>query len=335
MSLGLRRAGARRGRATRVSTGLGMATVCLVSSGCVSATVAALPPPPTTLAPLTTTTIPVGRAVSLRPVPGTTLPSPVVLGPGTATLSGIVTGPAGAAGPPGSAAPPAVGPGAAPPSRPANASGGNAPIAGATVEVERFVGSSEATTEVSAGADGSWTLPHVLGGRYRIRAWRAPNLAQVQPEILFVPDGQAQRVDLKVNLYSGYAVSSSLSMPFIGQPAALAVDITSQSVDTMGVVRAVPLAGSSVSLVASPQWQVTSPNPATTNGSGQARWQLVCQAPGVQSLAVVPDGVTTLALSVPACLGAPPPPVVATPPSGTTTTPPGQTTTSAPGPPTT
>ncbi|PZS16591.1 MAG: hypothetical protein DLM54_11005 [Acidimicrobiales bacterium] len=311
--------------------------VCLVSSGCVSGTVTALPPPPTTLAPLTTTTIPVGQAVTLRSVPGTTRAPKVALGPGTATLSGTVIGPAVAAAPPGPAAPPATGSGARSPNPPANASGGNAPIPGATVEVERFVGSAEATTEVSAGPNGAWTLPHVLGGRYRIRAWRAPNLAQVQPDLLFVPDGQAQKVDLNVNLYSGYAVTSSLGLPFVGQPAGLAVDITSQSVDTTGVVRAVPLAGSSVTLMASAQWQVTSANPVTTDGAGQATWQLVCLAPGVQSLAVVPDGVTTLPLSVSACLGAPPPTAApaTTPPSASTTLPGGQPTTSAPGPPAT
>ncbi len=319
-----------------MGAGLGMAFVCLVSAGCVSGTVAALPAPPTTLAPLTTTTIPAGQPINLASVPGTTLAPKVVLGPGTATLSGTVTGPGGAAAPPGPAGPPAAGRGVAPPRPPTNASGGNAPIPGATVEIERFVGSAEATTEVSAGADGSWTLPHVLGGRYRVRAWRAPNLAQVQPDLLFVPDGQAQKVDLNVNLYSGYAVTSSLGLPFVGQPAALAVDITSQSVDTMGVVRAVPLAGSSVTLMASAQWQVTSANPVTTDGSGQATWQLTCLTPGVQSLAVVPDGVTILPLSVPACLGAPPPTAAPTTtlPS-TPTTPPGQPSTTAPGPPTT
>ncbi len=322
---GTRRAATGRAATGRAATDLAVATTCLVCAGCVSGTVAALPPPPTTLAPLTSTTLPLGRPITLESVGGTTVPPKVTLGPGTATLSGTVNGPAGASAP-------GAAPGAAAGGPPA---GGRAPVPGATVEIERLVGSSEAATEVSAGADGSWTLPHVLGGRYRIRAWRAPSLAQVQPDILFVTDGQAQRVDLNVGLYSGYAVTSSISLPFIGLPAVLAVEVTSQSVDTTGVVRAVPLAGSSVTLAASAHWQVTSPNPAATNGSGQATWQLVCQAAGVQPLSVVPDGVTTVPLSVPACIGAPPPPATTTTVPATPSPLPGQTTTTGGGPATT
>lgn len=297
-----------------------MATAALgvAAAGCVSSSVADLPPPPTTLAPLTTTTAPVTHPVTLDPVPGTTVAAKVALGPGSATLSGTVTGPAAPAAPPASgSAPPAAGP----------PSGGLGPIGGATVEIERFVGNAEVAAEVSAGANGSWVLPHVLGGRYRVRAWRAPNLAQVQPDILFVNDGQDQRVDLHVNLYSGYAVASSLQMPVVGQPALLGVEITNQAVDAMGVVRAVPLAGSRVNLVASAGWRVTTPNPATTNGSGQAGWGLVCLVTGVQALSVMPDGATTLPLAIPACVGSPPPTTTPTtstaPATATSTTSPG------------
>ena len=42
-----------------------------------------------------------------------------------------------------------------------------APVAGATVHAERLVGDAAATMDVVTGEDGRFTMPDILGGRFR------------------------------------------------------------------------------------------------------------------------------------------------------------------------
>ena len=58
-----------------------------------------------------------------------------------------------------------------------------------------------------------------------------------------------------------------------------------------------------VQLSGTGNWQLTSPNPATTDGGGQATWQLTCQTGGPQPLSVSVNGGSPLPLDVPACAG--------------------------------
>jgi hypothetical protein len=59
----------------------------------------------------------------------------------------------------------------------------------------------------------------------------------------------------------------------------------------------------SAQLSGSGTWQVTGPNPATTDRGGQATWQLTCQAGGTQPLAVSVNGGAPSPIDVPACAG--------------------------------
>ena len=136
-------------------------------------------PPPATPAPATTTTTPLSpdlTGVDLGKVSGRTTTTTVGIGPGGATLSGTVLGPQG-------------------------------PVPGATVEADRFVGSSEASKQVSTAADGSWTIPAILGGRYRVRAWQSPSLAMTTPQIFFLGGTQVMAIDLQVQAFTGQAIS--------------------------------------------------------------------------------------------------------------------------------
>src|SRR5437899_8320268 len=107
--------------------------------------------PVSSLAPVTTTTLVDLSGVKIAGVPGKTTTT-IGLGPGGATLNGSVAGPDGAVG-------------------------------GATIHVERLVGDAVASQDFPSNPDGTFTIPTLLGGRYRVRAYVPDpyNLAQATP----------------------------------------------------------------------------------------------------------------------------------------------------------
>jgi hypothetical protein len=235
----------------------------------------ALPPPPTTR-PLpdqtTTTTAPSTAGVELPSVSGRTRTT-VDLGPGAARLSGAVRGPDG-------------------------------PVPGATVHVERLVGDASAAVDVRSGPDGRWVVAGVLGGRYRVRAWRSPDLAQLDPEIVFVGATEAKQLDLVLGRHTDVTTASSLAPnpPVVGQLAHLAVGVNRRLVDDRGVVRSAPMPRVPIQLFGPGQWQVVTPNPGLTDAAGSADWYVVCRAPGPQPLSVAVAGLQ-FPLTLPACVG--------------------------------
>ena len=250
-----------------------------------------LPPPPSTAARPPTTPAPDYRGVALPVATGRTTTTTVAMGPGLATVRGRVVGPDGAA------------------------------VVGASVRVERLVGDGAARMDVISGEDGAWSLPNVLGGRYRIRAWRAPDLAQVEPSFAFVGFQETAPVEQKVTPHLGtFAVPAiAPSPPVVGQPASLAVQVTSRSVDPEGVVRGTPLVGVAVEL-AGGTWSVSLPAASLTDAAGQARWEVVCRLAGVQPLRLVVNRVEPFEIALPACAEPPAPPPPPAPGASTTTT---------------
>src|SRR5262249_8051564 len=120
------------------------AAAILLAAGCGSVeSLSFRTPPPTPASSTTTAPAHLTRAMT-NDVPGATTSS-VPVGPGFATLSGIALGPQG-------------------------------PVGGATVHVDRLVGDAVGSVNVAAQADGVWNLPGILGGRYRVRAWRSPDM---------------------------------------------------------------------------------------------------------------------------------------------------------------
>ena len=228
-------------------------------------------PRPVPSLPPTTTAVDFS-GVRLERVPGNTTTT-IVMGPGRAVLSGVVMGPEG-------------------------------PVPGAVVHAERLVGDGQASVDVATLPDGTWTIPNIFGGRYRVRAWRTPDLALTKPEVFFLAGDEKKRLDLGVTRYDGPAVTASIapSPPFVGEPANLVVRLSIQSVDPTGIVRAVPAAPTTINLVGSGAWSVESENPTFTDAAGDARWRLRCRASGAQSLAVVVGDFQTLPLAgLPPC----------------------------------
>lgn len=269
-----------------------------------------LPPPPSTQArPATTVAVDYTNVTLPALGAGHTTSTTVMLGPGAATINGKVLAPDGT------------------------------PAESATVRVERMVGRNFATTDVIAGADGAWTVPGVLGGSYRVRAWRAPDSALEKPAFFFVGATETYPVQLKLDRIFGTSPRPKVvpSRPVVGQTASLFVDLRMRSVDSSGLVHAVPMAGASVALIGGTGWTVVALSPGVADGSGRARWDLTCRGAGVQPLRLVVNGTEQFQLVLPACTDPPPPPAPppsidpgSTSPGGTSTTEPTPSTTTAP-----
>ncbi len=251
---------------------LGAVTALVVVSSCTSSgsTSGVEKAAPTTEAP---TTVPAPTStVAATPRTLATLPSE--LGPGPAHVAGTVTGPEGV-------------------------------IPGASVRVERLLDDTAvAATTVQSGADGHWAVDSVNGGRYRLRAWRTPDLAQLTPVVVFVAVDENKPIDLPVLRYAGdgKAVATLVpNPPVVGQAASLVVSAASGDVDSEGVLHSTPRPGLTVSLTLSPNVTITTPNPASTDETGVAGFQIMCNQPGPVTAMAVVGSLPQQPLQVPAC----------------------------------
>ncbi|MDQ2726239.1 MAG: carboxypeptidase regulatory-like domain-containing protein [Actinomycetota bacterium] len=254
----------------RRAPGLVIATLAIlvaVLGGCGVETLTFATPPATPPSSTTTTTpSPDLTGVDLGKVSGRTTTTTAVIGPGGATLSGTVLGPQG-------------------------------PVAGATVRADRFVGSSEASRQVATAANGSWTIPTILGGRYRVRAWQSPTLALTTPQIFFLGGTQTMAVNLQLQAYTGQAVSSAANpqSTTVGSTIDVVVAVSNQSVDAGGIVSYQPASGVQVSLSGGATLGV-SMSPAVTDSNGDASFTLTCDSPGSSTVTGTTSGgaATTL-----------------------------------------
>lgn len=228
------------------------------------------PPPPSTT-PDQSTTIPDFSSVQLADVPGRTTTT-IDNAPGQAHISGFVVAPQGA-------------------------------VPGATVHVERLVGDAVLALDVATNPDGSFHVDNVQGGRYRLRAWRVPDLALTTPVIFFLNGNENKTgVNLQVTQYTGTNVAPAIAPnpPTVGDPTNLAVQVTTVVVDPTGIVRATPMVGVQVDLQGSGSWQLQSSSTQFTDGNGQVVWRLSCQSPGDQPLSAAVNG-TGYPLNLPPC----------------------------------
>ncbi len=276
----------------RLAFGACLSLVMAAAMGaCTADAIKPLPPAPKV--PETTTTSLVDySAVGLGPAaPGRTTTT-VKVGPGRASLVGSVTGPGG-------------------------------PLAGAVVRAERVVGESVATADVLTGADGTFKIPKVLGGRYRVRAWKPSpdNLAIVEPVVFFLEGSETKRVELTLGRFQGASVSAAIAPdpPLISTPTNLVVLVVDQSVDANGVVRSSPIANLRAEIFGSGDWRVLSATATTTDGEGKARWQVECRRVGKQPLSVVVGESAAFDLNLTECT-VPPPTVEDTAPGEEPTT---------------
>jgi hypothetical protein len=229
-------------------------------------------PTPTTQDTSSTTLVD-RSGISLAGVPGST--TTTVVERGTATLTGSVQGPAGV-------------------------------VVGATVRIERLVGAREVRTDLLTGPDGRFTLAGMPGGRYRVRAFLAPTLAQLEPDVQFLPDGTQHDFQLVMSAQGGVVVRADVAPepPLLGHAVNLVAAVSMTSVDADGVVRFNPVVGASVELGGLGRWVLRDdtastattfgsstttyrppPSPtASTDSSGRVRYELQCNDLGDSGL---------------------------------------------------
>jgi hypothetical protein len=148
------------------------------------------------------------------------------------------------------------------------------------------------------------------------------------PQIVFLNGDQRLSVSLQVTAYQGPNVSVAINppTPVLDQPDNLLIQVTNPTVGSDGVLRNPPVTNAVVTLVEGPNWTVANGNPQSTNGNGQALFEVACTSLGSDALSAQIGTGAPIALEMPTC--APPPTTTTVPP--TTTTNPYQTTTSCP-----
>jgi hypothetical protein len=249
--------------------------LALVAVGCSDSGPAAAPP--TTEAETTTTTLPPTTSTTARPtttsstVPRTTTTTTVTLGPGDASLVGTVSGPAG-------------------------------PVDGAVVRIERLVGRAVATADVTTSGGGAWQLTSILGGSYRVRAFKTPDLAPSQVETFFLAANERRNLDFKLAAAGGERITAVVSPdpPRVDQPATVTITIGIGSVDAQGRSVLTPRPGLTLVLAERQAVSLLSPQNAVTDAGGAATWQFRCTMEGPAGF-VLTIGTGATPVSIPNC----------------------------------
>jgi len=150
--------------------------------------------------------------------------------------------------------------------------------------------------------DGTYRFEQVLGGRWRVRAWKAPELATLEDNTLFLGYTEQHQLDLKVKAAVDYVVTSNMapSPPFIGSPVELAVAVMTQSVDDDGAVHRTPVGGAAITLNVTGKWSLVGDATQATEYNGRAAWELTCNEAGSQSITAIVAG-REWPLNIPPC----------------------------------
>ena len=225
----------------------------------------------TTTAPTTTTPPTTTRSTtSTTGVPRTTVTTTVTLGPGDASLVGTVSGPTG-------------------------------PIDGAIVRVERLVGKAVATVDVTTAGGGTWQLPSILGGSYRVRAFKAPDGGTSATETFFLAANERRNLDFKLTPAGGERITAVVnpSPPRVNQSAILTITVGTARVDDQGRTAQVPRPGLVLTLGLAPGQglQIETPPNALTDSNGAASWQFRCTSEGSNTFTLmIGTGVTRVVI---------------------------------------
>jgi hypothetical protein len=282
---------------------LALAMTIIVARGCHTADVPHLKTPAeiTSRPAVTTTSLVDPRGITLAPVDGVTTTRPAIQ-TGQASIGGSVSSPQG-------------------------------PAPGAIVRIERIAQGGQ-VVDVATDAEGKWAIGGIAGGRYRVRAFLPPKLAQPTAEVFFLADGEEHLLNLQLQTFDGAAVAGAVAPdpPALNQLFALAIRVANRTVDANGDGRSVPVPGATVTITSAGGNQVQGGSAATADGSGSVTFTLLCKATtATQVLVQVKTSPTDPgqagAIEVPACT---PPPTVPPSSSAPTSASSGPSTTAAP-----
>ncbi len=170
---------------------------------------------------------------------------------------------------------------------------GNIAIAGAVVRVERaYLEGQEPSgppqaTEVVTAPNGTFAIAGLVGGRLRVRAWKAPSLAMPEDQVMFL--GDKATVALTMELFAGTQVrwSAAPDIPRVGRRVNLAVQVAARTVDEKGLVAVRGVTETEVRLVPLGGLQPLDDAPRLTDADGRVVWELVCRQAGPTPLLVI------------------------------------------------
>lgn len=177
-------------------------------------------------------------------------------------------------------------------------------VEGSVVRLERFVGEDFGVLNIPVKKDGTWEAKDIRGGRYRVRAFKKPNLATVEPQPFFLAADKGEgNVDLTMERHEGQLLQGALDVPepHVGEKVVLRALLTEETVDDDGVVRGhgIPAAAVQVSVLGGVA--VVGSDLSATDESGFAIVTVVCTAEGVNGVNITSSGLTTL-VELPNCL---------------------------------
>ena len=162
-----------------------------------------------------------------------------------------------------------------------------APLPGATVRLERLVEDRTAALDLMTDASGTFNASALAGGRYRVRAWRAPTYTQQSSEVLFLADGERRSLVLPTDAPKrlDLSVRATPSRVVVGQTAMLEVKALVDVIDANGQItktgwpnELVTASGSGVLGGQGGQ--------AVSNGAGIVAFAFRCTQPGSGSFSV-------------------------------------------------
>lgn len=183
--------------------------------------------------------------------------------------------------------------------------GPQGPVSGATVRVERIVGSETAATDLATVGGGTFNLGDIRGGRYRLRAWKTPDLFQEEPEAFFLAADENKTIDLRLAKTSDVAIRTTTEPATLPAEETFSIQVFlyAGSVNGEGALQAIPRANVPMQIIPGPGFAVVGSDRDTTDSSGNATFRARCTRGGPPG-GDVSFSTYKLPLSLPTCPGA-------------------------------
>ena len=188
--------------------------------------------------------------------------------------------------------------------------GPDGPVADANVRVERLVGDLVAAKDVRTDDEGRYRLENIEGGRVRIRAWRTPDLAALEPLVTFASGKFEATITVKRFDETSIQWSLSPAVPIAEQNANLVVQVSRQTVGDDGILRQVPVRGVGVGVTPRGLLQNEVVSEILTSERGRVQVPLRCFGVGGSELQVSLATGESATISPPSCQ---PPPTTSPP----------------------
>ena len=157
---------------------------------------------------------------------------------------------------------------------------------------------------ITAGG-GAWQLTSILGGSYRVRAFKAPDFAPSPVESFFLAANERRNLDFKLGPGGGERITAVVrpDPPRVDQSSTITITVGTSTVDAQGRSVLAPRPGLPLVLAERQAVFLESPQNQVTDAGGAATWQFRCTMEGAAAFTLtVGNGVTQV--PIPGCAGA-------------------------------